>query len=130
MLPVHRGATGLRATLDEAMRQWYAGQPLVVDTNVCEASVLGPGRAPGNTDFLIWSVDGRRTDALDPLCPDRVLFLPGSRFRVLRAEPGIPGVVMMREIGPEETSPDAGRDEAAVRELTRAWRGWRDDARA
>ncbi|AYN43230.1 hypothetical protein D9753_34975 [Streptomyces dangxiongensis] len=130
MLPVHRGATGLRATLDEAMRQWYAGQRLVVDPQVCEASALGPRDEPGNTDFLIWSVDGRRTDLLDPLCPDRVLFLPGSRFRVLGAEPGIPGVVMMREVGPGETPEDPGRDRAAVRELTRAWRGRRGDGGA
>jgi hypothetical protein len=125
MLPVHRGATGLRATLDEAMRQWYAGQTVVVDPDVCEASALGPRDEPGNTDFLIWSVDGRRTDLLDPLCPDRVLFLPGSRFRVLKAEPGIPGVVMMREVGPGETPQDPAPDRAAIRELTRAWRDWR-----
>jgi hypothetical protein len=130
MFPVHRGATGLRATLDDAMRRWYAEQALVVDPNVCEASVLGPRDEPGNTDFLIWSVAGRRTELLDPRRPDRVLFLPGSRFRVLRAEPGIPGVVMMREIDPGETPPAARLDRAAVRELTRAWTGWRGDARA
>ncbi|MEU8471332.1 hypothetical protein AB0F30_26095 [Streptomyces sp. NPDC029006] len=127
MLPVHRGATGLRATLDEPMRQWYAGQPLVADPDVCEASALGPRDEPGNTDFLIWSVDGRRTDLLDPLCPDRVLFLPGSRFRVLEAEPAVPGVVMMREVGPGRTPRDPGLDRAAVGELTRAWREWRGD---
>ncbi|MEW2625010.1 hypothetical protein [Streptomyces sp. NPDC048106] len=128
MLPVHRGATGLRATLDEAVRQWYAGQPLVTDPDVCEASALGPGDGPGNTDFLIWSVDGRRTDLLDPLCPDRVLFLPGSRFRVLRPEPGTLGVVLMREVGPGQPAQDAELDRTAVRELTRAWRDWRGGA--
>ncbi|WP_225826418.1 hypothetical protein [Streptomyces naphthomycinicus] len=122
MLPVHHGATGLRATLDEAMRRWYAGQPLVVDPQACEASALGPGGEPGNTDFLIWSVAGRRTDLLDPLCPDRVLFLPGARFRVLAAEPG---VVMMREVAPGRTPQDPELDRAAVRELTRARRAWR-----
>ncbi|HEY5835857.1 hypothetical protein [Streptomyces sp.] len=130
MLPVHRGATGLRATLDDAMRQWYAAQPLLVDANVCEASVLGPRDDPGNTDFLIWSVDGRRTDLLDPLRPDRVLFLPGSRFRILRTEPDTPGVIMMREIGPEMTPMDQGLDQAAVRRLIQAWRDWRGDARS
>ncbi|MFD9391149.1 hypothetical protein ACFWBB_10570 [Streptomyces sp. NPDC060000] len=125
LLPVHHGATGLRATLDEAMRQWYAGQPLLVDADVCEASVRGPRDDPGNTDFLIWSVRGRRTDLLDPLSPDRVLFLPGSRFRVLEAAPDIPGVVMMREIDPETTQRDGELDRAAVRELTRALRDWR-----
>ncbi|MFG3015409.1 hypothetical protein ACGFZB_34230 [Streptomyces cinerochromogenes] len=125
LLPVHRGATGLRATLDEAMRQWYAGQPLVIDADACEASAAGPGAEPGNTDFLIWSVDGRRTDLLDPLSPDRVLFLPGSRFRVLSPGPGVPGVVMMREVGPGEAAQDPELDRAAVRELTRAWRDWR-----
>ncbi|MFB7781063.1 hypothetical protein [Streptomyces bauhiniae] len=128
MLPVHRGATGLRATLDEAVRQWYAGQPLVTDPDVCEASVLGPGDGPGNTDFLIWSVDGRRTDLLDPLRPAQVLFLPGSRFRVLPPEPGTSDVVLMREVGPGQTAQDAELDRTAVRELTRAWRDWRGGA--
>ncbi|MFF5860749.1 hypothetical protein ACFY8B_35015 [Streptomyces sp. NPDC012751] len=125
MLPVHRGATGLRATLDEAVRQWYAGRSLVTDPDVCEASALGPGDGPGNTDVLIWSEDGRRTDLLDPLCPDRVLFLPGSRFRVLGPEPGTSGVVLMREVGPGQPAQDAELDRTAVRELTRAWHDWR-----
>ncbi|MFF8883562.1 hypothetical protein [Streptomyces flaveolus] len=126
MLPVHHGATGLRATLDDAMRQWYAIQPLVVEAIACEASVAGPGDAPGNTDFLIWSVNGRRTDALDPLCPDRVLFPPGSRFKVLAGEVSLPDVVMMRETEPRETDADQGHlDRAAARELAKAWRDWR-----
>ncbi|GAA4815509.1 hypothetical protein [Streptomyces ziwulingensis] len=127
MLPVHQGATGLRTTLDEPMRQWYAGRPVVTDPNACEASTLGPGDEPGNTDFLIWSADGRRTDLLDPLCPDRVLFLPGSRFRVLDVDSAVPGVVMMRETGPHATPADERLDRAAVRELTRAWHAWHPD---
>ncbi|MET8946759.1 hypothetical protein ABZX30_25135 [Streptomyces sp. NPDC004542] len=131
LLPAHRGSTGLRAILDEPMRRWYAGQSLIVDPDVCEASALGPGDAPGNTDFLIWSVNGRRTDLLDPLCPDRVLFPPGSRFRLLTARPAVPDVVMMRDLGPDETpaEPDPDLDRAAVRELTQAWHNWLGDAR-
>ncbi|MGW2282957.1 hypothetical protein [Streptomyces sp. NPDC001770] len=124
MLPVHLGPTGLRATLDEPMRQWYAGRPVVTDPLVCEASALGPAGAPGNTDFLIRSVHGRRTDLLDPLRPGRVLFLPGSRFRVLEADPDAPGVVMMRELAPDEPPADRARDSAAAADLVRARRDW------
>ncbi|GHB78432.1 hypothetical protein GCM10010377_80740 [Streptomyces viridiviolaceus] len=118
LLPVYRGVTGLRATLDDAMRQWYAEQSLITDPAVCEASAGGPGDEAGDTDFLIWSVDGRRTDLLDPLCPDRILFLPGSRFRVLRPEPAVPDVVMMREIGPGQAASDERLDRDVVRELS------------
>ncbi|MET9018097.1 hypothetical protein ABZX74_45955 [Streptomyces olivaceoviridis] len=124
ILPVHRGPTGLRATLDASMRRWYAGQLVVTDPTACEASTLGPADAPGNTDFLIWSVNGRRTDLLDPLCPDRVLFLPGSRFRVLPPDPAAPEVVMMRELSSDGTPDDPALDDRAARELIRAWRNW------
>ncbi|MGW1468185.1 hypothetical protein ACWCPT_28015 [Streptomyces sp. NPDC002308] len=127
MLPVHLGPTGLRASLDEPVRRWYAERPVVTDPLVCEASALGPARAPGNTDFLIQSVNGRRTDLLDPLRPGRVLFLPGSRFRVLEAAPG---VVMMREMAPDEPSADRTRDRAAAADLVRARRDWQDRAGA
>lgn len=125
MLPVLSGPTGLRTTLDEPMRRWYAEQPVVTDPYACEASTLGPAEAPGNTVFLILSVNGRRTDPLDPLRPDRVLFLPGSRFRVLEAATGATGVVMMREMAPEESSIDRVLDRTAVRDLSRAWQDWR-----
>ncbi|MCX5401181.1 hypothetical protein [Streptomyces sp. NBC_00102] len=125
MLPLLPGPTGLRATLDEPMRRWYAEQAVVTDPHACEASTLGPAGAPGNTAFLILSVNGRSTESLDPLRPDRVIFLPGSRFRVLEAGPGATGVVMMRELAPEEPPLDRVRDAAAVRELTRAWQDWR-----
>ncbi|MFD6529937.1 hypothetical protein [Streptomyces sp. NPDC060184] len=125
MLPLRPGPTGLRATLDEPMRRWYAAQAVVTDPHACEASTLGPAGAPGNTVFLILSVNGRSTKSLDPLRPDRVLFLPGSRFRVLEAGPGATDVVMMRELAPGESSLDRVRDAAAVGELTRAWQDWR-----
>jgi hypothetical protein len=125
ILPVHRGPSGLRAMLDAPMRQWYAGQVVVTDPTACEASTLGPADAPGNTDFLIWSVNGRRTDPLDPLRPDRVLFLPGTRFRVLPPDPAAPEVVMMRELVPDGVPDDPELDGRAARELIRAWRDWR-----
>ncbi|WP_320785082.1 hypothetical protein [Streptomyces sp. CRN 30] len=126
MLPVHHGPTGLRATLDEPTRRWYAARPELTDPQACEASTLGPADGPGTTDFLIWSTGGRRTDLLDPLSPDRVLFLPGTRFRVLEPDPGAPGAVLMREVPPgEPASGRGGPDRTAARDLVRARREWR-----
>ncbi|GGT14999.1 MULTISPECIES: hypothetical protein [Streptomyces] len=124
MLPVHHGPTGLRAPLDEPMRQWYATPREITDPQPCEASARGPADAPGGTDFLIWSTNGRRTDLLDPLVPGRVLFAPGTRFRVLEADPGAPGVVLMRELAPGEPAGDTAADRAAARDLVRALRTW------
>ncbi|MEU1089409.1 hypothetical protein ABZ401_21770 [Streptomyces sp. NPDC005892] len=122
MLPVHRGPTGLRATLDERTRRWYEGRAAVTDPDACEASTLGPADVPGNTDVLIWSVNGRRTGLLDPDGPDRVLFLPGTRFRVVGHDT-TPGLLMMRETVPGEPAADDDLDRAAARDL-RAWREW------
>jgi hypothetical protein len=130
MLPVHRGPTGLRATLDEPVLQWYAARSELTDPAACEASARGPADAPGTTDFLIWSVNGRRTDLLDPLTPDRVLFLPGTRFRILDPDPGAPGAVLMRELVPGEPPEDPVADRAAARDLLRARRDWNTTADA
>ncbi|MFJ3671210.1 hypothetical protein ACIPSE_32595 [Streptomyces sp. NPDC090106] len=127
MLPVHHGPTGLRATLDEPTRRWYASRPTLTDPLACEASTRGPADTPGDTDFVIWSTAGRRTDLLDPLSPDRVLFLPGTRFRVLEPDPDAPGVVLMRELAPDEPpepSVTPVPDHEAARDLVRAWRDW------
>lgn len=45
----------------------------------------------------------RRTSSLDPAVPDRVLFLPGTAFKVLRTDDD---TVLMREVSPSEIGQD------------------------
>jgi hypothetical protein len=54
----------------------------------------------------------RRTTSLDPAFPDRVLFLPGTVFKVLRTTGN---TVLMREVSPSEITEDGGVDVQQVR---------------
>ncbi|MFF8883757.1 hypothetical protein [Streptomyces flaveolus] len=128
MLPAHGGAVALRGELSEAAKQWYGACREVTEPGVCAASLTGNLGGPGDTDILIRSVTGRRTALLEPERPDRVLFLPQTRFEVLgvRARQGERLVVLMRELLPAE-APGGALGRMAVRELEEALRVWRAD---
>ncbi|MFF2428105.1 hypothetical protein [Streptomyces mirabilis] len=102
-LPSYRGPALLRTRLGEAERAWYREGRLATEWAFCHARTsLHPGPSgSGATDVLIWSMTARRTSSLDPAVPDRVLFLPGTAFKVLRTEGS---VVLMRELSPSETA--------------------------
>ncbi|MEU6028852.1 hypothetical protein ABZ825_17860 [Streptomyces tauricus] len=121
-LPSYRGPALLRTTLGEAERAWYREGRVMTEWAFCHARTsLYPGpRGGGATDLLIWSMTARRTSSLDPTVPDRVLFLPGTAFRVLRAGGS---AVLMRELSASEATNDgpdsvtAKLDEIAVNGL-------------
>ena len=110
-LPTHRGVTATALTVDEAQwrrfgerRQFTDWGFLEVLTRACPADV-------GNTDVLVWSLTGRRVRSLepDPGTPERVCFLPGTRFTVLELqEPTATarGHVLLREIAAVEVDDD------------------------
>ncbi|MFD9391144.1 hypothetical protein ACFWBB_10545 [Streptomyces sp. NPDC060000] len=131
-LPSYRGATLLRATLDEAEWAWYAHRRLVTEWAFGWALTDAAPALPGDVDFLIWSMTARRTALLDPDLPDRVLFLPGTSFKVLAARDGARRRVLLRELSPSEVGAD-GRvdtertplDEIALSGLDQAERVWR-----
>ncbi|MCD0484093.1 hypothetical protein LO771_17260 [Streptacidiphilus sp. ASG 303] len=125
LLPVHEGPVALQAVLGPAAAAWYGEQRLVVDWAFCSASSAGEPHVPGATRFLIRSLRGRRTAGLDPARPDRVVFLPGTRFEVLRVRGGEHPLVMMRELAPWEIAPDREADQEALGELERAEQDWR-----
>jgi hypothetical protein len=92
----------------------------------------------GSTDVLIWSMTARRTALLEPegdeRIEDRVLFLPGTNFKVLECRPpsgAERGAILLREIGSNEID-DGGRvdpdrvslDELAVASLRRSVERW------
>ena len=106
-LPSHRGAVRLRATLSDAEWNWYGSQRLVTEWAFCPALNDGTAALPGNVAFLIWSATARRTSALAPEVPGQVLFLPGTRFKVLQVRDGERREVLLREMSASETAPAA-----------------------
>ncbi|MEE1782623.1 hypothetical protein PUR71_06760 [Streptomyces sp. SP17BM10] len=126
-LPSYRGVALLRASVTRSELDWYEEGRAATEWAFCTARITVPETpGDGTTDFLIWSMTARRTSLLDPSDPDRVLFPPGTTFKVLRAgsatEP-----VLLRELlpseGDEDADPDAPRlplDEIALEGLTQA----------
>ncbi|SFE89087.1 hypothetical protein SAMN05216251_10678 [Actinacidiphila alni] len=128
-LPSHRGPTLFDAELSAAQRAWYTEGRLVTEWAFCAASLLPAGSAPAVAapSFLMWSMTARRTGPLDSGAPDRVIFLPGTAFKVLRPAEGPESPVLLRELTPQEVGPDGrvapGRiplDDLALESLTRA----------
>ncbi|GAA4806761.1 hypothetical protein [Streptomyces ziwulingensis] len=130
-LPSYRGATLMRATLDETEWAWYANRRLVTEWAFGWAMATAAPRLPGDVDFLIWSMTARRTALLDPEPAGRVLFLPGTSFKVLAVRDGERRTVLLRELSASEIGPD-GRvdtertplDEIALSGLDRADQVW------
>ncbi|MFD8542568.1 hypothetical protein [Streptomyces sp. NPDC059649] len=109
-LPSYRGAALLRAKVSPAERSWYREGRLVTEWAFCTAySAPHPGPEDG-TDFLIWSMTARRTALIDPPVPHRVVFLPGTAFKVLRPSDGADGPVLLRELSPSEIAEDGRVD--------------------
>ncbi|MER7161715.1 hypothetical protein ABT380_24805, partial [Streptomyces lydicus] len=131
-LPSHRGAGVLRTTVSDAQWQWYRRRRLVTEWGFCPALTSAPCELPGTVDFLIWSLTARRTALLEPAVADRVVFLPGTSFKVLGVREEERREVLLRELSPSEIAPDGTvdlasgpLDEAAVAGLERAAETWR-----
>ncbi|MFD6529921.1 hypothetical protein [Streptomyces sp. NPDC060184] len=131
-LPSYRGATLMRAALSEAEWAWYAGRRLVTEWGFGWALTSAAPGLPGDTDVLVWSTTARRTALLDPEPADRVLFLPGTGFKVLATRDGERRTVLLRELSASEIDAegrvDVGRtplDEIALSGLDLAGRTWR-----
>ncbi|MFG2549598.1 hypothetical protein [Streptomyces sp. NPDC048581] len=132
-LPSYRGATLLRAALSEAEWQWYGKRRLVTEWAFCSALTAAHPEMTGDVDVLIWSMTARRTALLDPTVPDRVLYLPGTSFKVLGVRDEERRVLLLRELtGPEigaDGSVDIRRlplDDLAMTRLEQADTEWRD----
>ena len=128
-LPSFRGTALLRARIGPAERAWYREGRLATEWAFCTARTEAHPAPQDGTDFLIWSMTARRTNLLDPSAPDRVLFLPGTAFKVLRAagDDGDRPLVLLRELSASEIAED-GRvdvqrvplDEIALESLERS----------
>jgi hypothetical protein len=132
-LPSYRGATLLRTTLSEAEWQWYGKRRLVTEWAFCSALTTAHPDMTGDVDVQIWSMTARRTALLDATVPDRVLYLPGTSFKVLGVRDEERRVLLLRELtGPEigaDGSVDIRRlplDDIAMAGLEHAATEWQD----
>jgi hypothetical protein len=137
-LPSYRGPATLRATLSPAEYAWYR-EGRVVREHSFLAALSGVRRGlPGNTDVLVWSLTARRTSMLVPDIPDRVLFAPGTGFKVLSSVDGARPVVMLRELSASEFDQHGRVDDARVpldeialaglQQISTLWQQAEDDA--
>jgi hypothetical protein len=128
-LPSYRGPARLRVALGEAEWRWYGARTQVTEWAFCPALTDGTP-LPGSVDFLIWSVTARRADLLAPGDGGQVIFLPGTRFRVLRVRAAQRREVLLRELAPGELGEDgqvdviATFDDVAVAGLEKAAAAW------
>ena len=132
-LPSYRGPVIARAEMISEVADWYRSHQTVVDPGFWSATASVAALAQGGPGYLVWSLTGRRTDAVDRYAPQRVLFLPGTRFKVLEVRGSRQPLVVLREMFPQEPAEqpaaDAGNhhgawlDESTARELKQATAG-------
>ncbi|BBA96923.1 hypothetical protein RVR_2447 [Actinacidiphila reveromycinica] len=112
-LPSYRGPALLHARARAEELAWFKEGRVLTEWSFCTASTE-PYQVPeGYAIFLIWSMTARRTRLLDPAHAHRVVFEPGTRFKVLPPEPDEPTLVLLREAsaaeGAEPGSAPGGR---------------------
>jgi hypothetical protein len=122
-LPPYQGAA---AAPDDALVRYRENRSFTDEGLWALSTAADLGPAGG---VLVHSLTGRHTAPLDPRTPHRLLFLPGTRFRVLRVTSGDRPVALVRELRPDEPAlyahPDAvppgvaARDEDAASALDR-----------
>ncbi|SDM81363.1 hypothetical protein [Allokutzneria albata] len=136
-LPSHRGATVFAASPTPEQWELYRSRKLFSEWGFVNALTAPCGGQQGDTDVLMWSMSARRTKLLEPETdptPDRVLFVPGTSFKVLDVtEPadGKRGQILLRELATGEIDAD-GRvdgnrvslDELAISSLRRCAETW------
>ncbi len=110
-LPVHRGAVMYTIPATADLLRYYREHSVVTDWGFLAALVEPGADRRGDVDVLLWSMTARSTRDLEPegdeSVPGRVLFLPGTRFKILdvgepRSEEGTRGRVLLRELAERE----------------------------
>ncbi|MFK0160437.1 hypothetical protein ACIQVK_51350 [Streptomyces sp. NPDC090493] len=110
-LPSFRGpATVSTGTVGPVM-DWYREHRYVTEQSFWTASASPAALREGGSGFVVWSLTARLTGTVDPSAPDQLIFLPGTRFKVLRVVDGRRPLVLLRELFPPE--PGAGGREPA-----------------
>ena len=143
LLPSHRGATIFAASPSGEQWELLKNRRLVTEWGFTNALTAPSADQTGEVDVLVWSMTARRTRLLEPdgddHVDDRVLFMPGTSFKVLdMVEPGADGAraqILLRELAANEIDPNgrvdtdrASFDELARASLQRCWERWADSA--
>jgi hypothetical protein len=132
-LPSYRGPAFTQVDLDEAQWRWYRQAGLVTEW-ACYCALTEPYRGlPGPVQLRIWSMTARRTALIVPEPAARVVFLPGTRFKVLRVDDGPRRAVLLRELSPAEVGPagevqtgEVPLDRVALSGLDGAGKAWQE----
>ncbi|GAA0804879.1 hypothetical protein [Spirilliplanes yamanashiensis] len=142
-LPSHRGATVYTASPSAQQWRLVTERKVVTEWGFLNA-LTEPGPQTGTVDVLIWAMTARRTRILEPdgagHADNRVLFVPGTSFKVLEAVapgPGTRGRLFLRELAANEID-EAGKvaedrlqlDELAAGSLRRCAERWAESAPA
>jgi hypothetical protein len=119
-LPSHRGPTVFAADPTPDELELYRERNLVTEWGFLHALTSPCTRQTGSTDVLIWSMTARRTRLLEPdecRTEDRVLFVPGTSFKVLRLDPPSAakrGLILLRELSAGEIDASGRVDSGPV----------------
>ncbi|PRY29566.1 hypothetical protein [Pseudosporangium ferrugineum] len=135
-LPRYVGAVTYARTPGPEEWEMYQDAPLVTDWGFVHALAEPCALQDGDTDVVIWSLTGALTGLLEPEddagVTDRVVFTPGTTFKLLDLTPpadGRRGRILLREVGSDEHDGLAGSttlsaDREAAIAMLRELRGW------
>jgi hypothetical protein len=138
-LPSHRGGATFAASPSAEELDTYRQRTVFTEWGFVNA-LSGPcAVSEGSFDVIVWAMTARRTALLEPETEharDRVLFVPGTSFKLLGISPpdnGLRGQILLRELAAGEM--DSGKvdrnitslDELAITSLGRQIERWRDE---
>jgi hypothetical protein len=103
-LASYRGPAIVRTSTVGPVMEWYRENRFVTEQGFWTASTSAAALREGGPGFVVWSLSARRTAAVTPHAPEQVIFLPGTRFKVLRVMDIRQPLVLMRELFPQEAS--------------------------
>ncbi|MEU6128255.1 hypothetical protein ABZ805_03680 [Saccharopolyspora sp. NPDC047091] len=137
-LPSHRGATVFSATPTPEQWELYRQRRLVTEWGFTHALTEPSADQDGEIDVLVWSMTARRTKLLElddaDRADDRVVFVPGTSFKVLETTEATAEEprrrVLLRELASSEVDEQgrvaerASLDELATTSLRRCVERW------
>jgi hypothetical protein len=136
-LPSHRGPATFATSVSKSEWDLFRSQKVLTEWGFLNTLTQPSSTLDGDTDLLVWSITARRTKLLEPTAggvENRVLFVPGTSFKVLDLrEPaeGVRGLVLLRELTSSEVD-ETGKvasdrislDELALVSLRRELEVW------
>jgi hypothetical protein len=126
-LPVHNGVATVWGVTGPTGPRRYRSGDVLVEHGLLDAIANPSQRIEGVTEYLLWSVTGRRVEVADRVAvatEERVIFAPGTPFRVLavaEAEGDHPQQVLLQEMaGAAADQEIAGLRPSVLSQLERA----------